>query len=287
MITLKKKKGTRRKTLKKRTKKQGALSTILKRAGMAVLVIITLGWAVSWVVLSGVHVRAYEAVGDYALKTSANAGFAVQDILIEGRNYTDPAIIRGILNTQAGDPIFAFDPEAARQLLEDISWIKQARVERRLPGTIFIALEERQPLALWQRERRLSLIDEEGKILTDHYLSRFRDLLIVTGEGARENAAEFIRLLEAEPSLYLAADAAVRVGNRRWNLRMASGTLVKLPEDDAALALSKLASADQTDGLLSKNLTMIDMRDHERIIVRTEPGQIQSFEASVPAKKPL
>ena len=52
---------------------------------------------------------------------------------------------------------------------------------------------------------------------------------------------------------------------------------MKLPEGQADQALGRLAEAQARDQLLDKKLTVIDLRQAERIIVQTAPGQVEDY----------
>ena len=117
---------------------------------------------------------------------TARAGFSVETILVEGRRYTDSDALKAIMNLDKGEPLLAFNIKAARNMIAKLSWVKSVHVERRLPNTIYVQIKERKPFALWQREKRLSLIDKDGFVLTEHNLNPFRDLVIIVGKGAEK-----------------------------------------------------------------------------------------------------
>ena len=196
----------------------------------------------------------------------------MQNLMVEGRSYTDPETIKAIVNVEKNSPLFSLKPSEARKMLEKLSWVKSAQVERRLPDTLYIRLEERQPFALWQRNKRLSLIDREGVVLTDHKLRRFDDLIIIIGDKAPENAVELLGLLQAEPSVKERVEVASFVSDRRWDLRLDDGKLVKLPEKEIGVALRKLALKHEQEALLDKAVTSIDLRQSDRITVGVDPG---------------
>ncbi len=211
---------------------------------------------------------------------AAGAGFYVDEILVEGRIHADADVIRAIVNLDKGDPIFAFDPARTKQMIEKISWVRDAHIERRLPRTIYVGLLEREPVALWQHQQRIRVIDPDGVVLTDKGLERFADLIILTGAEAPQHARALFALLTAEPDILPHVEAAAMVGARRWDLRMKNGVTVKLPAQDAGLALRYLARAQESDDILNKDLEMIDMRVPERITVRTRPGAVSEYKAS-------
>ena len=210
---------------------------------------------------------------EYKVTTiAASMGFRLENLMVEGRNYTDPDAIKAIINLQKGDPIFSFDPHEAKDMIERLAWVRGVRIQRRLPDTIYIALEERKPIALWQRHGHVSVIDKDGKILSDHDLEQFKDFVIVTGEGAAEEAFDLLQLLKAEPVLYEKTEAAMFVASRRWDLKLKDGKEIKLPEENIAIALRRLVSAHENKDILDRDLIAIDLRQVDRMIVSTTTG---------------
>ncbi len=276
--------GTRRSAiLKRRSSETERLIALVQKAGLFVAIAAFLFWVGSWVTLSGGVSRFGEWTNSKTLNFTAGAGFVVANIMVEGRKNADVDTIRAIVNVEKGDPLFAFDPDGARDMLEKVSWVRAAHVERRLPDTIYIHLEERTPLALWQRDGKLAVIDADGVVLTDRIQQNFSSLPLVVGDGAPEHAAELVALLAAEPDVAHRVEAAIFVSGRRWDLKLKNGTIVKMPEDEMGFALSRLLKAQREEDLMDKELTAIDMRESDRITVRTRPGAVQEYKAGVKA----
>ncbi len=247
-------------------------------------------WVGSWLVMSGTMTRATDKIEHAALGMTAGWGFAVKNILVDGRHHTDADTLKAMINMEKGDPILAFDPGEAQEQIERLSWVKSAHVERRLPDTIYIRIKERTPLALWQRNKKLSLIDAEGVVLTDQNLAPWKNLMIVVGDEAPKKAAGLIAMLDAEPIIEERVEAATLVSGRRWDLKLKSGADVKLPEGELGLALRKLAVNHEEEALLDKDVLSIDVREEGRITVRTKPGAAQDYDkaAITPASgKPI
>src|SRR5699024_336470 len=116
-------------------------------------------------------------------------------------------------------PILAVSPSRAKQKLEALAWIRSAAIERRLPSTIYVRLVERHPLAVWQHDGKFHLIDREGEVIPVTDLSRFAELPSVVGDTAPRHAARLLAVLSHEPELFSHVTAAVRVDDRRWNVR--------------------------------------------------------------------
>jgi cell division protein FtsQ len=214
-----------------------------------------------------------------AVHLAANMGYRVQNIYVEGRYYTEADLLKGIINMQRGDPLFNFDPDTARDLLRKVAWVKDANVQRQLPNSIYIHLTEREPIALWQHEGRVRVIDADGVVLTAE-LKPFANLPLVVGLGANKRVADLMAMINAEPTLKPRIEAASWVGERRWDLKMKDGMIVKLPEDEVGLALHKLADSQAADKLLDKDIALVDLREADRFVIRTKPGAVQEYKAN-------
>ena len=58
------------------------------------------------------------------------------------------------------------------------------------------------------------------------------------------------------------------VENRRWNIHTVNGITVMLPETDPDMAVNTLITLNNNHQILAKNLSVIDMRDSARILVK-------------------
>ena len=207
----------------------------------------------------------------YLLQTTATLGLRVADIRVEGRATTDRDTILEALSARPGTPLLAIDPARAKQQLESLPWVRSAVIERRFPDTIYVRLVEREPMALWQHHGKLDLIDRSGAVISVTRLDRFAKLPLVVGEDAPAHANELLTMLAREPDLAAHVTAAIRVGGRRWNLRLDNAIDVLLPADDPAAAWAGLAGLQRNSAILQRDVQAIDMRLPDRLVVRVAP----------------
>lgn len=213
---------------------------------------------------------------------TADAGLYVGEVYLEGREYTPRAVIVEQLGLNRGQPILAFSPEAARIKLEALGWVQKATVSRLLPDTIRIRLVERAPFAIWQRDGGFVLIDSKGDEIVGARVDRHVDLPLIVGVDAAHYATELVTMLSAEPALAARVTAAVRVGGRRWDLRLDGSVVVKLPETDAGAAWARLAAMDRESALLARDVVSIDLRLPDRLIVRVPENIAPKRETTPP-----
>ena len=187
---------------------------------------------------------------------------------VEGRKETPKDDIMLALGAMKGDPILEIDLEAARQRIVDLPWVTSAVVERRLPGTLRVTLTEAEPLALWQKKGDFYLVSDSGDVLAVKDVARFGKLPVIIGDAAPQKAGDLFAMLGLEPELEKRVTAAVLVGNRRWNLRLDNGVDIKLPEVAAGAAWQKFASLEKQHHLLDKDISIIDLRQDDKLVVR-------------------
>jgi cell division protein FtsQ len=222
------------------------------------------------------------AATDRAITISAALGLVVTDIEVEGRETTDPATIMRALSAERGTPILAVSPSRAKQQLESLPWVRSAAIERRLPHTLFVRLVERRPLAVWQHNGKQELIDRQGEVIPVKDLGPFAKLPTVVGDDAAPHAAKLLDMLAGEPELASRVTAAVRVDERRWNLRVDNAVDVLLPQDNTAQAWSRLAQLERSSNLLKREVKAIDLRLPDRLVLRVHAP---TGNEGAPAKK--
>ncbi|MCB1839067.1 MAG: FtsQ-type POTRA domain-containing protein [Rhodospirillales bacterium] len=255
----------------------------LRRAGIVGGVVIFILWLGAWFVLTDMDTKTYNWIEQKTLTATGEIGYRVKDILVEGRVNADRQELLDIIGVTRGDPILKFDPQSVRDRLLAMNWVRAAQVERRLPDTIYIRLEERIPVALWKKtaQDKIQLVDDEGKTVIPADLRTFMRLPLVTGEGAPPRTPGLLALLEAEPEIKERVDNAQLIENRRWNLLLKSGAVVKLPEQDVGLALRTLALSHEKEQIMDWDINSIDLRDPGRIIFSTKLGKVREYKTGL------
>ena len=93
-----------------------------------------------------------------------------------------------------------------------LPWVRSAEIERRMPDTLYIKIEERRPFAFWQKNGKLMLIDRDGMVIPAGDLSSYGPLIVLVGDDAPGNAVPLLDMLKTEPALAARVRAGVRLG---------------------------------------------------------------------------
>ncbi|VAW15638.1 hypothetical protein MNBD_ALPHA09-1432 [hydrothermal vent metagenome] len=220
----------------------------------------------------GLRSSASEAIAGFA-NAAVDAGFrklglTVQDVTVSGRRNAPSGEILAALRVDRGASIMSFDASRARARVLDVDWVQDAAVKRLFPDTIEVTVSERKPFAVWRRKGRNFVVDAKGETITVASPAVMEQLPYLAGEGAPAAAPKLFAMLEGRPSIKTKLRQALRVGQRRWTLRLEGGIDVLLPASGVELALDELVRLSDVTDLLGRDIRIVDLRLPDRLTVR-------------------
>lgn len=217
-----------------------------------------------------------------ARDATANAlGFGISSVSLAGQyQLTTDEILSAVGVTEHSSLLF-LDAAAARAHLKALPWVADATVLKLYPSRLHIEITEREAFALWQKNRKVSVIADDGVVLETILAQQFASLPLVVGSGAETRAKEFLALIDKYPALRTQVTASVLVSERRWNLKLKSGITVQLPEVEVERALDTLIELDRGKKLLSRDIVTIDLRLPDRVTVRLSDEAAQAREEAL------
>lgn len=241
----------------------GILTDLPRGAGVAASLAFLTAFGGYGMVLSG---KTLEVVND----TTAELGFRVGAVRITGQREVNEEDVLDTLSIRSGQSLFLYDAAAARQRLAANPWVSNVSVMKLYPDKVRVILEERVPAALWQKTVHdpVEIIDSAGEVITDRLETRFVKLPRVMGEGAQTRVHEITALLDDAPLVQARVRASMLVSHRRWDLFLDNGVQVMLPAEDPAAALQELERTEASSKLLDRDITVVDLRLPDRMVVR-------------------
>lgn len=243
--------------------------TVAGVAGSAVLLglIALVMWAGGYFAMVG------RAADGAANRAAVAAGLEVNRVTLRGAHQTAHDEITEALGPVLGASIIHLSLNEARARIEELGWVRSAAVTRLLPDTISISVRERAPAAVWQLKGVLYLIDDSGAIIREVDAGEYANRPLIVGAGAPEAAGGVLKALAGKDELQKRIYALVRVGERRWDLRLHNEIEIRLPEENFESALADLELLQAAQQTLDQPIKYIDLRDPERMVVkkRDEP----------------
>ncbi len=209
-----------------------------------------------------------EAFASATDSAAASVGFAIGDVEVEGVSEARAEEVRAEIVPEGRQSLLSLDPYEVRARVESLDWVQRAEVRRLWPSTLVVKVVRRQAYARWQEDGEISVIDYNGERLLAERAADRVDLPLVIGRGAGPAAESLLIALEDLPELRARLKALVRVGDRRWNVELNSGTIIELPEADAPTALTQVEALHARHALLDRPVSTLDMRAPGRLAVR-------------------
>lgn len=205
-------------------------------------------------------------------QAAMTADLRLNEIFVRGRDRTPQKALLDILKAERGMPLTAVDIGKAREEMQRLPWVKTVEIERRLPHFLLVNLTERKPIAVWQNQGVYKPIDSDGQIV-ETTVRKLNGLPLILGAEAPEKTPEFLGFLAQEPELLRRVKAGIRIGKRRWNVildDLDDGITVRLPESDPASEWGRLARLNKTQQLLDRDISMVDLRQPDKLVVHVK-----------------
>ena len=248
------------------------------RIGKILIVSVLVVWLALWLWADGWLKRTEDWLRNYVAQGTAEAGLKIGNVDIVGRNNLPLADIKAAIGVEKGAPLLGVDLDLVQARLQKNPWVRDVTIRRALPDRLVITITERQPVAIWlDADGGPGIVDADGVVLRQSGFENFGPLLAVTGKDAEKKASALIALLKGQPDVAVRIKRAVFVSQRRWDLVVDQDTVVKLPGDDAGLALARLAKAQADTKIMDQGLKSIDLRQADRLILENRPGDIRDL----------
>jgi len=212
---------------------------------------------------------------------SSSAGFALEDVHISGNAETSDITVLEQIGLNGVTSVLSISVEEARARLIDLPWVVDAQVTKVYPRSLSVKLVERVPVAIWQHGSDLSLIDARGDIIAPFSGARHSELPLYVGLGADRHADELEARLIFHPELKSRVKAAIRVADRRWDLRLDNGVTIRLPENDIDAAIARLTEFDAGRDILNRDIEAIDLRLADRVTVKLTEAAYERREDAI------
>ena len=254
-------------------------------AGIAASLML-LAAALGYGVVAGHHVPAVIDWAKDARDTLANTlGFRIAEVSLSGEKEVSREEILTTAGVTGRASLLFLDADAARGRLMENPWIADAAVLKLYPDRLQITITERQAFALWQKDGRVKVIAADGTVLEPFVERRYLGLPFVVGKGAQHQARAFLDVLDRYPDIAARVRASILVARRRWDLLLKNGIDVELPETDAVAALRRLVALDRAKKLLTRDITMVDLRLPDRVTVRLSDAAAQARDQALKDEK--
>jgi cell division septal protein FtsQ len=169
--------------------------------------------------------------------------------------------VRSFLVKNAGNPRII-----RAEILDKFPTIEHASIKNQFNGTLEVRIRHKKIVGIWKNDGKLYPLLENGRHLdapfqSDHKFGRN----ILTFKGPMPDDIGYInRAVWLYPELGQKVDHLEYIENRRWNIRLADGGLIMLPEQNALGAIEQIRRLK----LAAKSFGVLDLRNSGRMLVK-------------------
>jgi cell division protein FtsQ len=195
------------------------------------------------------------------------AFFRARKVEIRGATYLSPSEVLSRLAIDSGASVWD-DPEPWISRLEQHPQVESVRIERRLPGTLVVVVEENLPVALVPARTGFTAIDGAGRQLPIDPAGASLDLPIL---ASRDTAlARLLAELRATyPSVFARISEVRREGRNELLLRL-QGTRVRALASVTAARLAELGPVEADLARRHLPVYELDLRYRDQVIARIQ-----------------
>ena len=159
----------------------------------------------------------------------------------------------------------------------ELPWVDQVMIARSMPNILNISITEYEPFAIWQNDGKKFITDKKGNLIPiDNNTDEFRHMVILSGKGANLHAQSLFNIFTIDPNLSANVYSATWIGDRRWDIRLENGLLIKLPENNISNAWRRLIKIYNMPGSIM-GLKILDLRISDKIYLEYEDSVIKEL----------
>lgn len=148
--------------------------------------------------------------------------------------------------------------------LLSVPGVKNAATRRLPNGNLIIHVSHHRFVAAWTDGENYFPLSDDGTIANAPSGERPNGALLFRGPVP----TDITEITNAANDMFADIDYIEWIENRRWNIHTIGGITIKLPENGFASAIAGLITINKNHNILGRDISVIDMRDSARILVK-------------------
>lgn len=205
---------------------------------------------------------------------SLYSGWIIKDVKIKGAAPIEADKLRLMLRSLENQPLLTYDISALQQMLSQLAWVDHVKITKLYPQSLKIDISPRAAFAIFDSEDGRWVIDSNGLILgrLEHYAGHV-PTRVVAGAGASLAFQNLQNILMSYPEFDALVVGYIYIGQRRWDIILKNGIVVKLPSDNAEIksAIANILRLEAAEKLLERDILSIDFRVPDMAFVEVSP----------------
>jgi len=223
---------------------------------------------VLWSILVGAIYGLYNLVFEKGI-------FIVKNVEVEGSlSHLTAEQVREAADVRIGENLFSVNLNSVQKKMDDLRWIRESAVARKIPSTIWIYANEYVPAALLVQDE-IYLIDANGKKFKVLSAGDDKDYPVITGaenDGEVRTAIGLLADYMGSPLKDFFTPAEVNIDHVRGNsiVLAGSGAVVRVGYNDAPAKLREFYSMIGAISTYNNRIRYVDLNIPGKVVVKYE-----------------
>jgi cell division protein FtsQ len=176
--------------------------------------------------------------------------FAIGGIVVHGDvAHSNVATLRANVAPRLAGNFFTVDLQRARQVFEQVPWVRQATVRRQFPNRLRVHLQEHKAAAFWGPETEARLVNSHGEVFEAN-AGDVEPEGMPRLAGPDDMAAQVLAMYQGLKPLFepmdLAVDQLALTNRGSWTLQLDTGAVIELGRGTMEEVLSRSQRFAQT-----------------------------------------
>ena len=201
-------------------------------------------------------------------KYSQKFNYILNSYEIAGLKYIDEKHIIKKIKPYLNNSIFLIPLENLSNSILENNWVKNVSIKIDYKNKIYIQITEYDPIGIYYYNEANYYFNLKGKII-DYVKNNNKELIVFSGQSSVLEAHSLLSTMsKVEENFQYKVLQARFVGNRRWNLLLKNGLLIKLSEKNLQQSIEnylKLSNNFSNNDL--KDIKTVDLRDFKKGII--------------------
>ena len=200
---------------------------------------------------------------------SYNYGYLFLNTQISGLDKIEENYIKLIVKEYLNTSIFLLPLDKINKKIKENNWIKNIKLSTNYKDTLFIEIDEYEPLGLYRFNEKLFYFDANGKIIDQHKNKKNLKHIIFSGQSSNLNAKLIINVLD---SLNFIDSFNIKeiqyVNKRRWDILIDNNVRLMLSENSLNESIKNfLVLENKLSEKEKNNIVSYDLRNIKKTLI--------------------
>ena len=194
-----------------------------------------------------------------------NLFFKIKNVEYVKTYYVEESIKSEVIDFLINKNLFLINKKKIKDLFSKSIWVERIEIKKKFPNQLNILITEYLPIAYFVKNNQMHIINNNFKSSAILNNINTVNLLKIENTDNEIDYKLFIQELKKHADLYTSLKEVRFIYKDRWDLKLNSGTLIKLGTYSLDEQINNIKIISKKN-----NLKLIDLRTKDRVIISDE-----------------